>query len=466
MNQDPTWTETLCLDRSASASLVEQLRSRLASAITDGTIAPGSRLPSWRDLASQLGVARGTVRQAYDDLVDANLIVSAGAKGTRVADHPLRLPATAKVQVCTEAGFPFFAVEPVPLQIGVPSQAAFPFALWTRLGREATQRVMEHSVGYPDPCGEADLRREIAKHLAVARGWACDPARILVTSGYGAGLQLVLRVLDLAGASGWMEEPGYPVTREAMRVAGIQPVSISVDTEGMNVESAMDCAPDARVAIVTPSQQAPLGVTLSSSRRKSLLAWAAQTGAWIIEDDYLGELQIGARAAPALASRDVLSRTIYLGTFGKTVSPMLRLGFVVLPTELLSRTTRAVALGMPAPSPVTQQTLAFFMRHGHYVRHLRRMKSLYQRNAHALLTCASSAGLTTRAGLALLLRLPSGADDRSICAQARRIGFGPTALSGWYADPAIALPGLLLGVTNVDETDARRVWGTLQPLLS
>ena len=365
-----------------------------------------------------------------------------------------------------DAGFPFFAVDPLPLQVGVPSQAGFPLALWTRLSREVTQKVMERSVGYPDPCGEADLGQEIAKHLAVARGWSCDPARILVTSGYGAGLQLVLRVLDLGGEAGWMEEPGYPVTREAMRGAGIEPVSIAVDGEGMNVERAIACAPDARVAVVTPSQQAPLGVTLSNSRRKALLAWAAETGAWIIEDDYLGELQIGARAAPALSGRDGLSRTIYLGTFGKTVSPMLRLGFVVLPTELIPPATRAVALGMPAPSPVTQQTLALFMRDGHYARHLRRMRSLYQRNAQALITCASNNGLeTTRAGLALLLPLPSGADDRSICAQARRSGLGPTALSSWYADPAIALPALLLGVTNVDETDATRVWGALQPML-
>jgi GntR family transcriptional regulator / MocR family aminotransferase len=467
MNQDRTWTVTLNLDRSATTSLVEQLRRRLAEAIADGTLAPGSRLPSWRDLASQLGVARGTVRQAYDDLVDANLIVTAGAKGTRVTDHPPRRPVTTQARVRAEAGFPFFAVDPLPLQVGVPSQAGFPLALWTRLSREATQQVLEHSVGYPDPCGEAELRQEIAKHLALARGWVCEPARVFVTSGYGAGLGFVLKMLDLAGKAGWMEEPGYPVTREAMSIAGISPVSIPVDADGMNVERAIAIAPDASLAIVTPSQQAPLGVTLSSSRRQALLAWAGRTGAWIIEDDYLGELQIAGRATGALAGLDADDRTIYLGTFSKTVSPMLRLGFVVLPTELVSRMTRAVAVGMPAPSPVTQQALALFMRDGYYLRHLRRMKSLYQRNAHALRACAWDADLEeTQAGLSILLRLRSGSDDQSICAQARLVGLGPTALSGWYADPAVAVPGLLLGVTNVDESSATRVWGEFRRLLT
>jgi GntR family transcriptional regulator/MocR family aminotransferase len=477
MNQDRKWTVTFGLDRTATTSLVEQLRRRLADAIADGTLAPGSRLPSWRDLASQLGIARGTVRQAYAALVDADLIVTAGAKGTRVTSQPASRRATTPVHVRTEAGFPFFAVAPLPLQVSVPSQAGFPIALWTRLSRQATQQTMQHSVGYPDPCGEAELRQEIAKHLALARGLLCEPAQILVTSGYGAGLGLVLRVLELAGKTGWMEEPGYPVAREAMRSAGIKPVSIPVDADGMDVESAIAIAPDASVAIVTPGQQAPLGVSLSRSRRQALLSWATRTGAWIIEDDYLGELQIAGRATRALAGLEgrsmpsgaraqIADRIIYLGTFSKTVSPMLRLGFVVVPIELVSRMTRAVALGMPAPGPTMQQSLAWFMRDGHYLRHLRRMKSLYRRNAAALRACAANADVAdTQAGLALLLRLPPGTDDRAICAQARLVGLAPTALSGWYADAALAVPGLLLGVTNVDPASAARTWRGIQRLL-
>jgi DNA-binding transcriptional regulator YhcF (GntR family) len=166
------------LDRSGNVSLVEQLRHRIEDAIFEGTLALGARLPSWSDLASQLGVARGTVRQAYAELADAQLIVTAGAKGTRVSARPPGRRDSGVVSRREQAGFPYFALEPLPLQIGVPSQAAFPVALWTRLGHRAMRETLNLSVGYPDPCGEPGLRREIASHLALARGLACDPAQI------------------------------------------------------------------------------------------------------------------------------------------------------------------------------------------------------------------------------------------------------------------------------------------------
>ncbi|MEO8177293.1 MAG: PLP-dependent aminotransferase family protein [Deltaproteobacteria bacterium] len=444
---------------------MEQLRHRIADAISEGTLALGARLPSWSDLASQLGVARGTVRQAYSDLADAQLIVTAGAKGTRVSARPPGRRDNGVVSRREQAGFPYFALEPLPLQIGVPSQAAFPAALWTRLGHRAMRETLNASVGYPDPCGEPGLRREIACHLALARGLACDPAQILITSGYGAGLVLVLRALHLAGEKAWMEEPGYPVAREALRLAGIEPIPIHVDSQGMNVELAIAKTPGARVAIVTPGQQAPLGVALSRSRREALLAWAAEKEAWIIEDDYLAELQITGQAARALAAGDAARRTIYLGTFSKTVSPAIRLGFVVVPSALAETLSRTVALGMPAPSPFIQHAMMLFMQNGHYLRHLRRMKLLYRRGAEALRACIQADVAETMSGLALLVRLPPGADDRAICSAARQAGYGPSALSGWYADRTAAPPGLLLGVTNVDATNAKEVWRNLERLM-
>jgi GntR family transcriptional regulator/MocR family aminotransferase len=139
-----------------------------------------------------------------------------------------------------------------------------------------------------------------ASHLALSRGLSCDPAQVVITSGYGAGLGPVLRALDVAGKPGWLEEPGYPVAREALCLAGSAPIPVPVDSHGMDFEWALARAPDARVAIVTPSQQAPLGVTLSRSRAQALLAWAAENEAWIIEDDYLAELQIAGRAIERL----------------------------------------------------------------------------------------------------------------------------------------------------------------------
>jgi GntR family transcriptional regulator / MocR family aminotransferase len=457
----------ISLNRSVDVSLVEQLRSRIAEAIFDGTLAPGSRLPSWRDLASQMGVARGTVRQAYDDLADAHLIVADGARGTRVTEYSTRRRTVEPPITKSGSGFPYFSIAPLPLQMGVPSQAAFPTALWLRVGRQAMREVLEVSVGYPDPRGETGLRREIAAHVAITRGLVCDPEQVFVTSGYGSGLSLVLGVLELSGGSAWMEEPGYPVAREALRIAGIEPVPIPVDPHGMQVETAIALAPGARIAIVTASQHAPLGVAMSRPRRLALLDWAARRKAWIVEDDYLAELQISGRPTPALASLDVHQRTIYVGTFSKTISPSLRLGFVVVPRELVDVTTRAVAIGAPAPSPLVQHTVTMLMRDGHYLRHLRRMKALYRRNAVALHACISrNLAPEFIAGLAVLVRLQPGTDDRSIAEEARRLGFAPSALSGWYANQDVAISGLLLGVTNVDDASAQLAWRTLKRLIS
>jgi GntR family transcriptional regulator / MocR family aminotransferase len=457
----------LAIDRGANQPLGEQVRARIADAIMDGTLAPGARLPSWRDLASQLGVARGTVRQAYDDLADAQLVIAAGARGTRVTDHPPRPRAdtTRIVAALPATRFPYVAVEPRPLQIGVPSQSGFPSALWGRLARQAMRDVLGASIGYPDPRGELGLRREIASHLAVARGLACDPEQILVTSGYGAGLALVLRVLDLGRAEAWMEDPGYFVARETLRRAGLVTTPVPVDNGGMNVEAALARAPGARLALVTPGQHAPLGATLSRSRRQALLAWAAKGNAWIIEDDYLAELQLEGRVTRALASVDVDGRTIYVSSFSKTVSPAIRLGFIVVPPPLVEPLMRAAALGLPAPTPVIQHAMMLFLRDGHYLRHLRRMKSLYRRGVELLRAGLTTAGVShTLAGLALLVRLPPGADDRAVVARARALGFAPSALSGWYADAAGA-PGLLLGVTNLDAVTAKRACAAIHALV-
>jgi GntR family transcriptional regulator/MocR family aminotransferase len=257
------------MDRGCTHDLV-------ADAIHDGTLAPGSRLPSWRDLAAQIGVARGTVRQAYDDLADAQLVVADGARGTWVTEHVTRRRVVEPPATRSGSGFPYFAQAPLPFQLGVPSQVAFPTSLWLRVARRAAREVLDTSVGYPDPRGEAGLRREIAAHVAISRGLVCDPDQVFVTSGYGAGLSLVLGMLKQHSASAWMEEPGYPVAREALRIAGIDPVPIPVDSHGLQVETAIAMAPNARLAIVAPSQHAPLGVALSRPRRLALLAWAAR----------------------------------------------------------------------------------------------------------------------------------------------------------------------------------------------
>jgi GntR family transcriptional regulator/MocR family aminotransferase len=415
---------------------------------------PGARLPSWLDLAAQLGVARGTVRSAYETLSAAQLIVASRATGTRVADRP---PLVARQEPAAAHGsfmevYRELAGRPAIFQMGVPGQESFPAKLLARIRANAIRAELSTPARYPDPRGEVELRREIAAHLAVARGIECSPSQIFITAGYSAGLGLALRVLGLDGRKVWMEDPGFPPTRRGLQLAGVSPVPIPVDADGIDVGHGLLQAPDAAAAVVTPGQQAPLGHPLSLARRLRLLEWAAGGGAWMIEDDYLGELQLKGRATPALASLDRADRVITIGSFSKTISPTWRLGFLVAPMQLASRFAEVAACLAPAPAPDLQVATATFMREGHYLRHLRRTKRVYSAQRDALLDCLRprAEGVTV-AGLAVLLRLPDGTPDQSIAREALPFGLAPAPLSLWYASADSTQSGLLLGVATAPQ---------------
>jgi len=255
----------------------------------------------------------------------------------------------------------------------------------------------------------------------------CLPSQIIITSGFTGALGLALRVQRLEGMSAWMEDPGFPLTRCSLATSQIQPIPVPVDADGINVEYAIKNAPHAAIAVVPPGQQAPLGPTLSLTRRLQILEWAAQSGAWVVEDDYLGELQLGGRAAPALASLDRAGRALHIGSFSKTLSPTLRLGFIVVPTAVATAFVEAATCLAPAPGPAVQNATAEFMKGGHYMRHLRRMKRVYAIRREALFSRLETLGLTARpAGLAMLIELPEGARDAVVVREARRSGITPS----------------------------------------
>lgn len=442
------------IDRSAKDTLAEQIRQGVIAAINRGALAPGARLPSWISLAAQLGVARGTIKSAYERLADEQVIVSSRSGGTRVAQHPPGVGRAApSAGADTPSGpYPHLLAGPAIFQMGVPAADAIPTSLLTRLRAQAARAEVAAPAVYPDPRGDIELRREIAAHVALARGLECHPSQIFITAGFAGALGITLRVLAAEGRQAWMENPGFFQSRKALELARLVPVPIPVDEDGIDVSHGMDKAPDAALALVTPGQQAPLGATLSLKRRLELIAWAARANAWILEDDYLGELQLNRRAAPALASLDRDGRVIHMGSFSKTISPALRLGFIVAPTALVPRFAEATLCFGSAPGPAVQRATAQFMREGHYMRHLRRLKRIYSARSEALQVALERKGYRVRiGGLAAIVHLPDDVSDVSIAQHALDRGLAPSPLSPWFSPGTEHTSGLLLGVATVNE---------------
>ena len=444
------------LDRAAGTPLATQIYRAVRDAIETGRLDPGAKLPSWRDMAAQLGVSRGTVRVAYQRLIDEQFAAGAGAAGTRVAERPS--PSSAPLWPPDAPPLPdmfqTYGTAPLPFQMGVPSQDAFPFKLWSRVLARAARRTAAAPVSYPDPRGDPQLRKEIAAYLGIARGLRCSPAQVFITAGYAGALGLALRALQVEGSRALIEDPSFPITRKALDLAGITVTAVPVDAEGLDVASAVRSAKDAALAIVTPGQHAPLGMTMSLTRRLALLAWARRSDAWIVEDDYLSELQLTGRAAPALASLDHGGRVVHIGSFSKTISPALRLGFIVAPIELTGRFGDVCACLAPAPALALQGAVAEFLREGHYIRHLRRMKRLYASRRQALLDGLAQVGakslkVEATAGLAVIVSITAALSDVEIAGRARAFGLAPSPLSQWCVQSPL-WQGLLLGVTNLD----------------
>jgi GntR family transcriptional regulator/MocR family aminotransferase len=461
---------SITLDRAKKTPLATQIYATIREAIESGQIPPHAKLPSWRDLAVQLGVSRGTVRLAYERLIDEQLALGLGAAGTRVTERPSAAASrwSAEDPPMPEI-FHDFGTVPLPFQMGVPAQDAFPAALWSRILTREARRSGAAPVGYPDPRGDPALRKEVAAYLGIARGLRCSPSQVLITAGFSGALGIAIRGLGLEGGTAWMEEPGFPLTRTALGLAGVRPVAVPVDADGLDVAAGRRLAPEAALAVVTPGQQAPLGMTMPLARRLALLDWARESGAWIVEDDYLSELQLEGRAAPALASLDASpehrGRVLHIGTFSKTISPALRLGFLVVPPELVRHFGDLMACLAPAPAGALQRAVADFLHEGHYLRHLRRMKRVYAARREALLCClreeaAGALEVQATAGMAVVTRMQGPALDTDVAQRARSHGLAPTPLSPWYTQSPQA-QGLLLGVTNVNverlAADCRRL---------
>jgi GntR family transcriptional regulator/MocR family aminotransferase len=449
----------LPLDRATEEPVYRQLYHRVRASVLAGTLSEGMRLPSARSLASQLGLARGTVEAAYEQLAGEGYIVSHGPAGTFVASVPIA-PGSIPPAVPPAAGQPDRPAAPLPFQMGLPALDAFPRKLWSRLATRQARALSTATMMAPDPAGIAPLRQAIGRYLAVARGIAAAPAQIIVTAGFQGALGLVSRALLPADTSVWVEEPGYYMTRNGLEAAGLRLVPVPVDEEGLDVAAGIARAPDARLALVSPAHQSPLGTALSLPRRLQLLEWAAARDSWIFEDDYDSEFRYVGRPLPALKSLDTGGRVLYVGSFSKTLFPGLKLGYLVAPPALAPRLAATAELLQPLPAAEIQAILAAFLAEGHFGRHVRRMRQLYARRRAALATALGHTFGPDRValgagGMHVLLRMADDEDDVMLARACQAAGLAPTTLSTFYAGE-VKRRGLLLSFTNLPVEQAPR----------
>ncbi|MBP2340846.1 GntR family transcriptional regulator/MocR family aminotransferase [Saccharothrix coeruleofusca] len=432
------WTTFRELLLPASAGRRRGVEAELRRAIRDGRLAPGTRLPSSRDLAAQLGVARGTVTAAYEQLAGEGYLVAKRGSGTTVAATFPRAGAIAEAETAPRWRY--------DLRPGVPALSGFPREEWLRAQRNALTALTAEELGYPDPAGFPGLRAELADYLGRVRAVAARPSEVVVTNGAAQAISLLGRVFrDLGHVSAAVEEPGHFGTEETLAAQGLRVERIPVDEKGLRVDalSTTDC----RVVFVTAAHQFPLGVVLHPERRRALVEWARERDGFVVEDDYDAEHRYDRPALGAMQALDP-SQVVYQGSASKVLAPALRLGWLVLPPALAGPVVRGKTLTDLGTGTLHQAALAELLRTGGYDRHLRRTRQLYRVRRDALLDelarlLPSWEPIGVAAGLHVVLRLPEGTDDAALRDRLARRGVHVFALSGYSRAPIF--PGLVLG---------------------
>jgi GntR family transcriptional regulator/MocR family aminotransferase len=480
---------TLPLDPAAPVPLFRQIYDGVRHGILDGTLMPGLRLPATRRLAGELGVSRNTVLNAYEQLLAEGYLEGKAGSGTyvpstlpedllqvrptsdRVPPRPIKRRALShrgELLARTSMISHRPSWEPRPFRPGIPALDAFPFETWMRLVARHHRRPSRDMLSYNDPAGYGPLRKAIAAHLGPARAVHCEPEQVIVITGSQPGLDLIARILLDAGDKAWMEDPGYPSARAVLQGAGVLPHPVPVDADGLDVAAGCTSCPAARLAYVTPSHQYPLGVTMSLPRRLALLDWAQRAGAWIVEDDYDSEFRYAGRPLAALQGLDREGRVLYLGTFSKVLFPSLRLGYLVVPPDLVDPFIAARAVVDRQSPTLTQAVVADFINEGHFFRHIRRMRTLYQGRQETLLRAASREldGLLEagpcETGLHLIGWLAEMSDDKKVSQAAAQVGIVAPALSS-YGIERRDRGGVLLGYAG---SDARQIRDGVRRLAS
>jgi GntR family transcriptional regulator / MocR family aminotransferase len=504
------------LERGSGQPVYRQLHRLLQQAILSRELPAGTRVPSSRLLAAELGIARNTVTQVYEQLVLEGYVTSATGRGTFVADSSpdeivganepgfmgsdrlaptqgaavaaaapaassavssafsssLRAPATASgthssreaARALSTRGARLISGAGVSkrqggaFMPGVPDVSRFPSRVWTRLHNKYWRSLRPDLLTYAPGGGLALLRHVLADYLRTSRSVRCSPEQIIITTGIHQSVDLAVRLLTDSGDVIWTEDPCYWGLRSVLHVSGLNSRPIAVDSEGIN-PSADDFAAPPKLILVTPSHQYPLGMVMSLARRRMLLEYARQHQCWIIEDDYDSEFRYGSRPLASLQGLDDAGQVIYVGSFGKTLFPGLRVGYLVAPEALAESFATASAELYREGQLLQQAVLAEFIAEGHFTSHIRKMRGLYGQRREALLHAAASRygdalpAMGGDAGLHVVMQLPEGCDDRAVAeaALARNIVVRP--LSGYYAERSRAASGLLIGYACVPDEE-------------
>src|SRR5437016_4929483 len=424
----------ITIDRRASRPLYQQIYESFRGRIIRGELRAGDLVPSSRELARESHISRLPALTAYAQLLAEGYFESRIGAGTFISSSLPSRPTGAS-----------------------PSAAP---------GRRMRLKALQ----YGDAMGLPKLREAIATYLRTSRGVRCEAQQIMIVSGSQQALDLATRVLLEAGRAAWVEEPGYWLVHHVLKAARCRIVPVPVDAEGLNVTAGIKLNRNARAAFVAPSHQYPLGVTMSAARRLQLLEWAQRSRAWIIEDDYDSEYRYGSLPIASLQGLDRNARVIYIGTFSKVMFPSLRLGYLVIPVDLIERFAAMRQVMDICPTHITQAVMSDFIREGHFARHVRRMRPIYAARRRVLVAeLERQLGdnvtiMGDQAGMHLAIFLTPGRDDRKIAATAARQSLWLSPLSSSYVGRT-PRHGFVLGFGNTKANEIPQAVRHLRKLI-
>jgi GntR family transcriptional regulator/MocR family aminotransferase len=480
----------IAVNRKGPKALHRQIYDAYRAAIVDGSLRPGQRIPSTRVLASEIRVSRFPVLNAYAQLLAEGYFESRVGAGTVIARSLPDQLTSSKPAGITHAPTPS-GPRPVArrssvlpcvvrdpwlqkwgaFRVGQVAFEQFPLGVWSNLVARRCRSSDAHAFRYGDQMGSMAFRETIANYLKTARSLHCEPEQIMIVGGSQQALEISARVLLDPGNRVWVEQPGYSLAREVFALTGCYPVPVPVDKEGLDVAAGIKQCRRARAAFVTPSHQFPLGVTMSASRRLQLVDWAQTSGSWIVEDDYDSEFRYESLPIASLQGLDSNSRVIYIGTFSKVLFPSLRLGYMVIPSDLVERfhaVRRVMDLGPPS---FYQEVVSDFIREGHFARHIRRMRVYYGELRSALVVSLSrELGplvelLGDQAGMHVTVTLQNGSCDLEIAERAARLNLSLWPLSPSYMGEA-SRQGFILGFGGTRLTEIPNAVRKLRNLLA